>query len=980
MGGEKEAYDSQQTTEGGPTSYIVALGASAGGLEALLSFFEATPSDTGLGYVVVVHLAPDHVSLLPELLQKKTKMPVRTAVDGELVEPDRVYVIPPNSEMGILNGSLQVMKGVQIKRPILPIDAFFRSLADDRGSHAICAVLSGTGTDGVLGVRAIKGHAGMAMVQDPESAGYDGMPKSAVATGLADYVLEPAEMPARAIDYVRHKASAKVTADGAVDEALSKIYLVLRTRTGHDFSLYKEKTIRRRLERRMTVHQMRDVSAYVRYLRESERETRILFEELLVGVTSFFRDPPVFELLAQKVLPELLPDKPADYVVRVWVPGCSSGEEAYTLAMLLQESMEAMGRSFPVQIFGTDIDERAIEVARAGIYPGSIAADVDQDRLARHFVKNDDGSYTVRKSIRSMLVFALQNVIKDPPFTKLDLLSCRNLLIYLGSDLQSKLLPLFHYSLRESGILLLGSSETIGQATDLFASLHRKWKIFRRKPSSWATHRTLEFPAGAPSPRPRTAEAEPMGQIPAERTTVQLLETILRESPSPPCAVIDGEGNVVYIHGRTGRFLEPPEGKPTASIVEMARPGLRSVLASAIADATLRRREVLRSKIRVSQNGGYEYVGLRVRPIPEQIGGSRLLMVIFEDVTAPRESEKPEVVSTDSQRATREELEVRLEETRETLRTTVEELETANEELTSTNEELQSTNEELQSTNEELETSKEELQSLNEEAVSANAELQSRIDELTLINDDMRNLLDSTDIAVIFLDTELCVRRFTPRATEIIPLTASDRGRPIQHFASELVGVKLEEYARETLEDLETREIEAATRRGRGLHLRVRPYRTTANVIDGVVITFQDITALRGALRQATEVSNRAEAILNAVREPLLILDAELRVMSANRVFYECFQTNEEQTVGAVIFEMAGGHWDIPALRTLLDELLSEREIVEGFVIEDDLAGIGSGALVLNARRIDSVGEHGATIVLAFVGATGDTAWRNASR
>ena len=832
---------------------IIALGASAGGLEAFETFFKAMCHDSGIAFVLVAHLDPTHVSLLPELLQKHTKMPVHQVRDGMKVQCNNVYVIPPKKNLTILNGAMQLMDLPQPRGANLPIDLFFRSLAKDQGSNAVCIILSGTGTDGTLGLKAIKGELGMVMVQDVESAKYDGMPRSAISTGLVDYVLPPEKMPEQLIKYTRHAflkvASTIALPEGRTPNALQKIYIILRTQTGHDFSLYKKNTICRRIKRRMNVHQIDDIADYVRYLQDSEREVGILFKELLIGVTHFFRDAAAFDALRDKFLHKLLEGKPDNYTIRVWVSGCSSGEEAYSLAIILQEYMEQIKLHFSVQIFGTDIDKDAVNFARAGLYPESILADVSPERLDRHFTKEDDGQYRIKRAIREMLVFAPQNVIKDPPFTKMDILSCRNLLIYLNPELQKKLFPIFHYSLKPDGIFFLGSSETIGQATDLFATLDRKWKIFRRRTSSAAVHPVLGFPDTlAPFEHARPEVPESIRKV-EEISSLQLIETILQQSNTPPCAIIDDAGNVVYIRGRTGRFLEPAEGKISVNILDMARSGLKSDLAAAISKVAIHKQEVIHRGLRIENNGDHLFLDLSVKPILDQSAIQGLMMVVFEETAKPSKKgeRKPPPATRKPKGKLAEEFERELQYTKENLQTTIEELETSNEELQSTNEELQSTNEELQSTNEEMETSKEELQSLNEESVTVNAELQCRIDELSKTNDDMKNLLDSTDIPTLFLDTELCIRRFTPRTIDIIPLTGTDSGRSIKHFATSLIEVDLAEYGKKVLEDLAVREAELKSQDGHTYTMKVRPYRTVSNVIDGVVITFEDITVRRWA-------------------------------------------------------------------------------------------------------------------------------------
>jgi two-component system, chemotaxis family, CheB/CheR fusion protein len=860
--------DREDASRSGKPLPIVGIGASAGGLEAFEAFFTAMPADSGIAFVLVSHLDPTHVSIMPELIRKRTKMQVLQIKDGMRVQPDTVYVVPPNQDLSILNGVLQLMEQSKPRGANLPIDGFFQSLARDQGANAAAIIFSGTGADGTLGVKAIKGEAGMVMVQDEGSAKYDGMPRSAIATGLADYILPPAEMPGQLLKYLRHTVhatTATILADGGrMPDTLQKIYILLRNRTGHDFSLYKKNTILRRIERRMHVHQIDTVKDYVLYLQKSAVELDILFKELLIGVTSFFRDVQAYEKLREN-LQELLGEKPEGYTLRAWVAGCSSGEEAYSIAILLREVMEDLGRRLSVQIFSTDIDVDAVNAARAGIFPASIAADVSKARLKRWFSR-EDNHYRVKKSIREMLVFAVQSIIKDPPFTRLDLLCCRNLLIYLGPELQKRLISIFHYSLKPDGILFLGSSETIGQANELFDVLDKKGKIYRRKPASVVGRPLLSFPAipaiaenGGPALPETIRKAE-------ELSAFQLVETILRQVDAPPCVIIDEANNIVYLHGRTGRYLEPVIGKVSVNILEMARPGLKMDLAAAIRGAATNKQEYVRNGVVIEQNGGHLTIDLTVKPVLEHSALRGLMMVIFKEKAPPAKKESsPTQARGRKKNSAVESLEQELRYTRENLQTTIEELETSNEELEtsneelkSANEELQSTNEELQSTNEELETSKEELQSLNEEAATVNAELQSRLDELSTINDDMKNLLDNTHIATIFLNLDLCVRRFTPKAVDIIPLAPIDSGRPIRHFAPNLIDTDLAADAHDVLQDLGMKEKEVRSKDGAVYRMRVRPYRTVNNVIDGVVITFEDITALK-----------ETEAALNALNAEL---------------------------------------------------------------------------------------------------------------
>lgn len=862
---------------------IVALGASAGGLEAFEYFFKTMPPNTGMAFILIAHLDPTHISLLPELIQKRTKMQVHKINDGTRVEPNHVYVIPPNKELRILNGTLQLMKLAQPHGTNLPIDAFFHSLASDQGANATCIILSGTGTDGTLGLKTIKDKAGLVMVQSKDSAKYDGMPGSASATGLADYVLPPEEMPEQLINHIRQTTHTKhidapqdsITAM-ASSNALQKIYIILRAQTGHDFSLYKKNTICRRIERRMNVHQVDDINEYVRYLQKSEREIDILFRELLIGVTKFFRDPEIFDQLRDVYLNKYLMGKPNDYIIRAWVTGCSSGEEAYSLAITLQECMQQLKRHFNVQIFGTDIDENAISIARTGLYPKNIENNVSPERLKRYFTNDEDGYYRINKSIREMLVFASQNIIKDPPFTKLDILCCRNLLIYLSSELQKKLFPVFHFSLKQDGILFLGSSETIGQQNiDLFTTLDKKGKVFSRNAPISTTHSVPDFPALPNDNLDRIILPENTRK-PEETSMLQLVETILQKSNTPPCAIIDDDCNIVYIHGHIGRYLEPPEGKISVNILQMARPGLKTVLSNAIRKVAIHKQEIYKRGLQIDSDRLQITINLSIKPILEQGVMPGLMMVVFEEVANPSLQVGDEQVTTSKKIPAKPHKDIlrELQHTKENLQTTIEELEAANEELKSTNEELQSTNEELQSTNEEMETSKEELQSLNEESATVNTELQSRIDELSSANDDMKNLLDSTDIATVFLDADLCIRRFTPQMTNIIPLTITDLGRPIKHFATNLIDIDLTEQSRLVLQDLVTRETEVISHDNQVFNLKIRPYRTTNHLIDGVVVTFEDVTLRKHVEMKHNEMLQRYRLLFDLSRDSVMLIDA----------------------------------------------------------------------------------------------------------
>ncbi len=900
-----------------PKFHTVAIGSSAGGLEALEVFFRAMPVDSGMAFILVTHLDPTHTSVLPEILQRSTTMPVCAIRDGAETRPNCVYVIPPNTELSILDGSLQLMPPEKKRGANLPIDRFFRSLARDQGAHAVAIILSGTGSDGSVGLRALKEHHGMVMVQDEESSKYDGMPRSAAATGLADFVLPPDKMPEALISYVgRQNQNATLLVDAEPQIAqvtFQKICVILRDRTDHDFSRYKKNTIIRRIERRMNIHQVEDISEYVRFLQESERETRILFKELLIGVTNFFRDPIAYATLKNEILPGLLEGKPDRYTFRVWVPGCSTGEEVYSLAITLHECLEPSSQ-LSIQVFGTDIDEEAIEIARAGLYPVGIGSDVSAERLNRYFVRESDGTYRIKKLIREMVVFAPQSVIKDPPFTKLDLISCRNLLIYFGPELQNMLFPLFHYSLKPGGILFLGTFESIGQASDLFSARSKKWKIFQRAPVSGATRNLPEYSASSVLSATSFHKAEGGSDTShfandAGSGLLQLVETILSESDAPPCVIIDSKFTLVYVHGHTGKYLEPAQGQASMDVLKMARPDFRVDFGAVIRKSHAEKKEVRREGLRVEAEGGVTTFNLVAKPVFGKSAQQNMTMVTFQETVDERALAAGNHTSRGAAPTTRKivALEQELSHTRENLQITIEELETSNEELKSTNEEQQSTNEELQSTNEELETSKEELQSLNEESTTVNAELQSRIEELSSINDDMKNLLDSTDIATIFLDTEFRVRRFTPAVVPIVPLGIGDVGRPIRHFASSLLECELAACAEKVLADLNGWEREVSSHDGRTYAVRMRPYRTVSNVIDGVVVTFHDVSELRALIESANSMASEkkfANSALDEIGALMVVLSPEGQVLRFNKKCRELTGFSEKEIVGRT-------YWDV---------------------------------------------------------------------
>lgn len=949
---------------------IVGIGASAGGLNAFENFFKHMPSDAGIAFVLVSHLDPKHVSIMPELIQKHTKMQVLSVEDGVEVQPNAIYVIPPNKFIAILHGTLYLMEPTSNHGSRLPIDAFFRSLAKDQGSNAIGIILSGTGTDGTLGLKEIRGAGGMVMVQDPQVAAYDGMPRSAVATGMVDFILPPEKMPGQLLTYLKHSTIRQVVTatslSGKMPEALQKVFILLRSHTGYDLSLYKQSTICRRIERRMNVNQIDTIANYVRYLEENPDEVKILFKELLIGVTNFFRDPGAFEVLEKKVLPELLRGKPKDYCLRAWVPGCSSGEEAYSLAIILREYMNVHKHYFKVQIFGTDIDSDAIGTARGGVYPGSIISDVTPARLKQFFL-HEDAFYRVRKEIREMVIFAVQNVINDPPFTKMDLICCRNLLIYLGPELQRKVIPLFHYSLNPQGILFLGTSESIGQFLNLFTVIDNKSKVFQSRGSAFASRTLVTFPLTSHEYDSTVKESSPDVGETIKASTSKMFEKILLENYTPACVIINEKSEVLYIHGRTGKYLEPASGEPNFNLLHMARQGLGVKLSNAIRKAVNDKQEAHAHNIQVKDNGGFQTVNVTVTPIKEP-ALSGLFLVVFEPASPAAQTiqKKTKRVARIKEDKRIEELEEELLHTRESLQIAMQEMDSFNEELKSANEELQSTNEELQSTNEETETSKEELQSLNEELVTVNAELEGRINELSKVNDDLKNLLETTSTATIFLDTGLCVTLFTPQATEIINLINTDIGRPIKDIVSNLQYEHLVHDADEVLTTLVRMEKEVVNDKGCWYNMRISPYRTLDNVIGGVVITFDEITGLKHIQQQALERQQYAESIFETIREPLLVLDSQMKIVSANRSFYRIFKVTPRKTIDKNFFSLGKGQWSIPALKNLLEEILPREKAFIDYEVTYDFPKIGKKTMRLNGRELCQQGSQKRLILLAL--------------
>jgi two-component system CheB/CheR fusion protein len=896
------------------SSIIVGIGASAGGLEALQEFFTATPPDSGMSFVAVMHFAPDRTSLLPEILKRYTPMEVLTASDGMTLKPNTVYVIPAAKDLTISDSRLQLEKPVQLHGVHHPIDRFLRTLAAEMTERAIAVILSGSGTDGAEGVKAVKEAGGVVMVQEPNSAVYSSMPQSAIATGTPDMVLPVAQIPGKIIQIIRREDHVNTWAEQTAELGwqLRAIFRIVKDNTGHDFSSYKMDTILRRIERRMKVNGLGKIDAYIDLLNENSQEAISLSREFLIGVTSFFRDTKAFEALHKVVIPRLFAKRDPDDPVRIWHACCATGEEVYSMAILIREYLRTEKLDAKVQFFATDLDETAVAQARAGLYSGGIAASVGEDRLRTFFVKTNT-HYQVVKPLRENIVFAQHNLIKDPPFSRLDLLICRNFLIYLNPEMQQRLISMFHQVLKPGGFLFIGSSETIGRSSDFFSPIDRKWKIFARRDKG---HHADKFSPLLHSITKLYGASHPVRPVSTEEPTPEmLLAKTLLEKFSPPCLIVNKKFEAVHLSMRTCRLLEMPYGEPTRDILKMAREELRPALRAGIYKAITEQKPVVFRGVKVTIDGDEQTLNVLVEPINTQLQTRKLAMVIFEPVarhstahTAPANEGMPHLEDEFSKDALISQLEDQLRITHEQLQTTIEQLETSNDGLMSTNEELLSINEELQSTNEELETSKEELQALNEELVTVNAELQEKVEELNQANNDMENLLNSSEIATMFLDRQFNIKLFTPAMAGIFNLIQADIGRPFRHLTGTIDWPGLSRDVETVLEKLVPVEREAASLDGKRYYImRVLPYRTTEGEIDGIIVTFVDITELK----RDEEIRGRLSAIVEDADDAIISKNLNGVIQTWNVGAEKIFGYKAEEVIGKHIsFLLHPGHTD----------------------------------------------------------------------
>jgi two-component system, chemotaxis family, CheB/CheR fusion protein len=938
---------------------IVGCGASAGGLEALTQIIAGVPSETAVAMVVVQHMPAEHESMLSSLLQPHTRMRVTQVCDSVVIEPNHIYVNPPNAQLELRNDAIHCIPRPAHAAQHRPIDHFFRSLAEQAGHRAVAVVLSGTGTDGAQGVRDIKAAGGIAMAQDPDSARFDGMPRAAIATEAVDLVLPPGDLGAE-IARIAAQVSRPLLEDDAPEsevprnEQLLRVFGMLRAATGVDFRHYKLPTIERRLKRRLVLHRLTDLDDYVRLLENTPDEVQALYRDILIHVTRFFREPESFAALATQVFDRVF-DPHRDEVVRAWVVGCATGEESYSLAISMLEYLEDVGARIPIQIFATDVSDDAIQRARAGLYPSTIASDVSPERLRRFFTKAE-GGYRVSKTVRDLCIFARQDITRDPPFSKLDLILCRNVLIYLKAGLQSKLLGVFHYALSPGRYLMLGHSESIGTQTDVFELLDRRHRLYARRP----THRLPVggFPVAA-SPVRATPSRPPRPVREDARSVQNEANRVLLDRYSPSGVVVDDQMQITHFRGQTGSYLEPASGDPSLNLFKMAREGLLHGLRSLVDEVRRTHRPARRDKLRVKHDGTWRPVAVEI--VPLNASGTPHLLVLFQSPETPQPG-APATASEpdDSLTSLAEELAA----SRSYLQAVIQELEAANQELQSANEEILSSNEELQSTNEELDTAKEELQSTNEELNTVNEELRERNEELSRANSDLLNILGSVRIAILIVSAELRVRRFTPMAERMLNLLPGDVGRPIGHIVPNIDCPDLERLIRETIDSVSVVEREVQDRTGAWFSLRIQPYKSLDDRIDGAVVALFDIDELRRREDELRAIRRYVDAMTETLGRPVVILGADLHVRLANPAFLDMFGLQDDSTVGRSLYALCDGAWDVPVLRAHLDRATMVGGRVDGVAVDRTFPGVGRRRVVLNIRRIESGGGSPALVLM----------------
>ena len=962
---------------------IVGIGASAGGLEAFTKLLRNLPADTGMAFVIVQHLDPNHKSILTDILLKTTDMPVSEVKDNMAVEPDHVYVIPPDNELAVVNGILNLTPRKDKVRLHMPIDSFLESLAKDQGSMAIGVILSGTASDGTQGLREIKAADGITFVQNPQSSKYSEMPCNAIATGDVDFILTPEEIAAELARIARSRLfmDNNVKKDDLFSESageLRKIFVLLQNVSRINFADYKQLTVKRRILRRMVLHRIEKLSDYVDYLRQNPAEVGALHQDILINVTNFFREPESFETLKSLAFPDIVKNRTPDDEIRVWVPGCSTGEEAYSIAISLLEYLGEKSAGIPIKILATDVNEKAIIKARQGIYPKSIKADVSPERLRSYFTEVDKG-YRICKTVRDMCIFARQDIVNDPPFSRLDLISCRNVMIYLGSVLQKKMFTIFHYALKQNGFLIMGTSESVGGFADLFGLLDKKYKLYLKK----AVLTPMAY--GFPIREHAAALADAVGEngqagltdggIAGNINEVQkATDRIVLSRYAPAGVVINSNLEIIQFRGRTGTYLEPASGTPSLNLLKMAREGLLLGLRAAVNQAIKENAPARREGLHIISDSQSKQVTVQVIPIEVSNQKGRYFLVVFEDFALQTMSVvkdglcdaggKEQLKQDQNQKII--DLQHELTASKEYLQSVIEQYESVYEALRAANEEIQTSNEELQSMNEELETAKEELQSTNEELITLNDESQDRNQELSTINNDLLNLFRYINIPIVMLGQDLRIRRFNSEAEKIFNLIPADVGRPIGNINPNIIIPDFERLALEVMDTLNSVEQEVQDCWGRLYSMQIRPYRTVENKINGVVVILVDISQIKNALSLSQEAREYAEAIVETVREPLLVLDEDLRLKSANKAFYQIFQVNPLETENQPIFSLGNGQWNIPELRRLFEEILSRNTVFNNFKVNHKFQHIGRRTMLVNARPILSPKSQKKLILMAI--------------
>ena len=958
----------EPTSKSAPTTrsgLVIGIGASAGGVEALGRFFDAMPPDSGAAFVIVLHLDPTRESQMAHVLSGHTKMSVVQVADHMQIATNTVYVIAPDKDLTVLNGALHLAQPAESRGHRHPVDVLFRSLAADQGERAIAIVLSGTGSNGTDGLKEVKAAGGLILIQDPPTAKFDGMPRSAISAGMADHIVAPEAMPEILVRYINQEYIAQPhdgeTAATSAQPTIDQILTLLFTRTGNDFRNYRRSTIQRRIQRRLGLKNIETLASYMSELRSNAEEAPLLVKDLLINVTSFFRDAEAWKALASLVITPIVAARETGASIRAWVPGCSTGEEAYTLAMLISEEAALAGKKFDVKIFATDAREDNLKTARDGIYPLAAVTGLSSTRQ-RVFFDKIESTYQVKKEMRNMVVFAPQNLLRDPPFSHLDLVTCRNLLIYLEPEAQQSIIALFHFSLEAGGILLLGNTETLGRHEAMFETVSKKWRIFKR--TGPARLDIVNFPVLRGTTRTTKATDETVQQLSNDMAmpTGDIARRALLEHFAPAAVLIDRNCRVVYFHGSTGNYLEQPTGEPSKDLFLMTRDGLTAKLRTAVRTAISENRNVQISA-NVKHNNAIAPVAVSVTPLASSANSQAYILISFAPepvVNSPSSNSAATNVVVDTL------LQDELKAIRSELQNTIEHLETTNEELKASNEEATSMNEELQSTNEELETSKEEMQSFNEELHTVNSQLQHKVRELEDSANDLNNLLAGTETATLFIDENLCMKWFSPGTHELFNFISSDIGRPLSHFALKFEDEKLLQDAAKVLRTLAVLEVEVAAADGRWFLRRMLPYRTTDNRIAGVVITFIDVTEHKRISDANEEARIYAQAIIETIRQPLLVLDETLHVVSTNPAFQTMFEVNETESIGQLVFELGGGDWNFPKLHELIGLVISANQTFNDVEVEHEFGIIGHRCMLLNGRKLLRGNGHPTLILLAI--------------